>query len=95
MTALLLGGELASRFLHIPFSSMGVLIGATSIPPFAIPVFVGALMNRYVLPRFVGRERWEKHKPVIAAGIATGQGIATGIGIALLLISKATWIKPW
>ena len=95
MTALLLGGELASKFLHIPFSSMGVLIGATSIPPFAIPVFVGALMNRYVLPRFVGRERWEKHKPVIAAGIATGQGIATGIGIALLLISKATWIKPW
>jgi len=95
MTALLLGGELAARFLHVPFSSMGVLIGATSIPPFAIPVFTGALMNRYVIPRLIGRERWEKYKAVVVAGIVTGQGIATGIGIALMLISKATWIKPW
>jgi hypothetical protein len=95
MTALLLGGELAARFLRVPFSSMGVLIGATSIPPFAIPVLIGALMNRYVIPRLIGRERWEKYKTVVVAGIVTGQGIATGIGIALMLISKATWIKPW
>ena len=74
---------------------MGVLIGATSIPPFAIPVLIGALMNRYVIPRLIGRERWEKYKAVVVAGIVTGQGIATGIGIALMLISKATWIKPW
>lgn len=95
MFAILLTGELAARTLHFPFSSMGVLMGATSIPPFTIPVLIGSLLNKYVFSRFIGKDRWESSKAVIVAGLSTGQGIATGIGIALLLISKATWIKPW
>lgn len=95
MLSLLLGGEFAARVLHVPFSSMGVLMGATTIPPYAIPVLIGALFNRYVLPRFIGKERWDRNKAIIVAGITTGQGVATGVGIALMLITKATWIKPW
>ncbi len=95
MSAILLAGEVASRMLHLPFSSMGILMGTMSIPPFTIPILIGSLLNKYVLPRLIGRERWENDKAVMVAGLSTGQGVATGVGIALLLISKATWLKPW
>ncbi|RLF23564.1 MAG: hypothetical protein DRN15_05805 [Thermoprotei archaeon] len=89
------GGELAARLYGFPFSIIGLVTGASIIPPGVIPVFIGSMLNKYVLPRLMGKERWERYRTVIAAGIMCGEGIAAGIAIACSLIAKATWIKPW
>ncbi len=86
-------GEALARYLHIPFSSMGIITGCMGIPPYTIPVFVGSALSRFVLGRFI--KDWESRKAVIAAGLVTGQGIILSIGVALMLLSKATWVKPW
>jgi len=38
---------------------------------------------------------WEKHKAVVVAGIATGQGILAGLVIGLVLLAKVGWILPF
>lgn len=93
MLSILLAAEFLARSLHIPFSSMGIVTGSMTIPPYTIPVFIGSCLSNFVLRRFI--RDWDKRKSIIVAGVATGQGVILGIGVALMLVSKATWIKPW
>jgi len=95
MLVLSLAGRILVAKFRIPFSPVALVTGMNMIPPYVIPVFIGSLLGRFLFPRFFGKEEWERRRAIIAAGIASGEGIVAGIGIALLLLSKATWIKPW
>lgn len=93
MLGILLAGEFLAKSFHIPFSSMGIVTGSMTIPPYTIPIFTGSCLSNFVLRKFI--RDWDRRKSIIVAGVSTGQGVILGIGVAMMLISKATWIKPW
>jgi len=93
--ALCLAGEAASKFLGLPFSSIGIVTGMGMTPPYSIALFAGSILNRFVFPRFLGAERWKENRSVIAAGLVSGEGLAAAVAVASSLIMKATWMKPW
>lgn len=88
-------GELTNRFAGIPFSLIGVLVGIGATPMYTVPLFVGAVLGRYVLRRRFGKEWWDENRAVIVAGVVAGEGIIVGIAVALIMISKATWVLPF
>jgi len=95
MVGICLGGLFMSRFLHVPFSPVAVVTGALNLPPYMIPMFIGSMLNRFVIPRFVKKEYWRENRGIIIAGLLCGESIVVGIGIAASIASKATWIKPY
>jgi len=93
--AICLAGEAASRFLGLPFSSIGLITGMGVLPPSSIALFIGSALNRFAFPRFFGDRIWAENKSAMAAGLVSGEGLAAAIAIASSLITRATWIKPW
>ncbi|MEM2027231.1 MAG: hypothetical protein QXW55_01525 [Candidatus Bathyarchaeia archaeon] len=87
--------EYLFRKVGVPFSGISFITGAFILPPFAIMMSVGSLISRYVIPRFIGKERWDVIRNIFVAGYFAGTGISVGFGFALTLISRATWIWPW
>jgi len=76
-------------------SPVPLLIGCYMLPPYSIMMFIGSLVGRYVIRRYVGAERWNRLRGVLAAGILAGVGVFIGVGIALLLVARAAWVWPW
>jgi len=76
-------------------SPIPLAMGCFIIPPYALMMFSGSLIGRYVIARYMGLERWRRARGVISAGILAGTGIFIGIGIALLLVARAAWVWPW
>jgi hypothetical protein len=95
--AIILGvvGSVVSKVTSIPFSLIGLLTGASSVPAFTIPLFLSGLFGKYIIPRILGKEWWEKYKTVVVAGIATGEGILVGVVIGIVLLAKVGWILPF
>jgi hypothetical protein len=94
MFFILLGGRVVNKFFGNIFSSFGLILGIQTIPPLAIPTFVGSVLGKFVFPKVFG-EKWERSRSTIVAGFASGEGIAVGIIIGIALILKATWVWPW
>lgn len=95
MTSIGALGQLITKFTSIPFSFVGLVTGATLIPPYPIATLLGGLLGRFALARFMGRENYDAYKSVIVAGIATGTGIVAGIGGAVVVMYKSIWILPF
>jgi len=95
LLAVLLLGTALSRFVGLPFSPSGVVAGAATIPPAVIPIFIGSVINRFVVPRVFGKEWWNEHRALIVAGFAAGEGIAIGLGIVISLLIRAIWAWPY
>ncbi|MGB9760298.1 MAG: hypothetical protein ACPLZG_10770, partial [Thermoproteota archaeon] len=88
-------GEIISRTLKVPFSLATIVVGMMTIPPISIPVFVGSLVGKFIIEKTLGSDRWKLQKVLLVSGILAGQGITVGIAVAVLMISKASWILPW
>ena len=87
-------GIIFSR-LHIPFSSVGIVTGLFTLPTDSIMLCIGSFVGNYFISRFLGRDKWLRLRPVIAAGFLAGMSISIGIGIAGTMLTKAAWIWPW
>ena len=83
------------RILKIPFSVIGLAVGASSLPPIMITTFIGALIGKYLIPKLIGKEEWENNKLIFVAGVGCGEGVVVGIASALMMIIKGGWILPW
>lgn len=90
-----IGGFILTKLISVPFSLMGIAAGISTLPAYTIPLFLASLIGKYLMPRFLGREWWEKHKTVVAAGFATGEGVLVGLVIGIVLLSKVGWILPF
>ncbi|MEM3414833.1 MAG: hypothetical protein QW575_04620 [Thermoproteota archaeon] len=89
------GGSIISKLTSVPFSLMGIAAGTSTLPAFTIPLFISGLVGKYLMPRIVGKDWWEKYKTVVVAGIATGEGVLVGLAIGLALLAKVGWILPF
>jgi hypothetical protein len=90
-----IGGSIVSKLTSVPFSLMGIVTGASTLPAYTIPLFISGLIGKYLIPKILGKEWWEKYKTVVVAGIATGEGVLIGLVIGLVLLAKVGWILPF
>lgn len=67
----------------------GLTTGIQMGPEAAIPMFIGALLNRYYLAPRIGPKRWKAYAPVLLAGYWCGAGLIGMAGCGIALISKA------
>ncbi len=93
--AILFLGDVLTKIVGLPFSAAGLVTGFFTIPPSVLPLFLGSSLNRYVMPKLFGAERWNRVRGIIVAGFACGEGVMVGLGIAFSLIGKAAWLWPW
>ena len=73
----------------------GFVGGMSSIPHMLLPEFVGALIGRYYFARLIGREKWRRYTPVLAAGFFCGVGLVSMIGVAFMLLRGCITPKPY
>ena len=76
------------------FLVYGVVRGLDqSVPHVIIPMFIGALLGRYVMRRRFG-ENWSKYRIVFAAGFQAGVGLITMLSLGLVFMSKSAIRLP-
>ena len=71
------------------FLVYGVVRGLDQSAPHAIvPMFLGAIIGRFILRKRFG-EHWSSYRIVFAAGFAAGMGLMTMLSFGLVLMSKS------
>ena len=87
------------EFLHtkfgIPISGAGFVVGTTTLTPFSVSLFLGSIISTFFMPRYFGKEKWERIRGAIAAGILVGYGIVIGLTVAVAFIMNSSWLWPW
>jgi len=91
--ALLVYSGLAHFGLPI-FLVYGVVRGLDQTMPQAVlPMFIGALLGRFVFRRWFG-EKWPQYRIVFSAGFAAGIGLITMLSLGIVLMSKSVIKLP-
>jgi len=62
------------------YGGLGAMNG---YPHLVIPLFVGAVLGRYVFARKFGKEQWVNYAPILAAGFGAGMGLCGMFAIAV------------
>ena len=76
------------------FLVYGVVRGLDqSVPHAIVPMFIGALLGRFVMRKYFG-ENWPKYRIVFAAGFQAGIGLITMLSLGLVLMSKSVIKLP-
>jgi len=65
----------------------GIIGGMTSLPHYAFPMLIGALLSRFYMAKKIG-PNWQRYRPIILAGYACGFGLIGMISVAVALIAK-------
>lgn len=81
--------KIGVSFLPIP-----LIMGFYTIPPYAVTIFIGSIIAKYVA-RLIGRKRWDSIKGTVVSGALAGMGIVAGIAICVNLLFKSSWPWPW
>jgi hypothetical protein len=76
------------------FLVYGVVRGLDQSAPHAIlPMFIGALLGRFLFRRYFG-DRWPKLSIVFAAGFSAGMGLVAMLSLGLVFVSKSASRLP-
>jgi len=73
----------------------GFIGGMGAWPHNTIPLFIGALLGRYVFRKRFGEENWKSYVPILLAGYSCGVGLIGMVGVGISLISKAVYQMPF
>ena len=73
----------------------GLVNGTQTLPAYAIPQFIGAMLGRYYFSKRYGEENWKAYTPVLVAGYYCGMGLIGMAAVALALLSKSVSRLPY
>jgi hypothetical protein len=73
----------------------GLINGTHTLPAYAIPQMIGALLGRYYFEKRYGKENWKSYTPVLVAGYYCGMGLIGMAAVALALLSKSVSRLPF
>jgi hypothetical protein len=90
LTGFILFGILSLTTLPISFF-YGLVAGIVTMPQFAIPMFIGALLSRFYFSKKIGKETWARYAPIILAGYYCGEGLIGMFAVAIALIVKTIY----
>lgn len=85
------GLYLALDLLHCPVSFIALGAGVSTITPVAVTMLIGGLVAK-IFSWIMGKEWWEKHKMLIAAGLMVGEGLSITLSVAMALIINSIWV---
>jgi hypothetical protein len=88
------GIYLALDLLHVPVSFVSIGVGAGTITPAALSIFIGGCIA-LILRRIFGKEWYDRHKMLMAAGLLIGEGLAVTLSVAMALIINSVWAMPY
>ena len=76
------------------FLVYGVVRGLDqSVPHGIVPMFIGALIGRFVCRKWFG-DKWPKYRIVFAAGFSAGVGLITMLSLGVVFMSKSVIKLP-
>ena len=84
-----LAGGLSTLFFY------GLVNGTHTLPAYALPQFLGAMLGRYYFQKRYGSENWKAFTPVLVAGYYCGMGLIGMAAVALALLSKSVSRLPF
>ena len=87
--------DIIPAVMHLPFSLIGFVVGASTPMPNSLSMFIGALIGRFMIRRRLGEDWWRNYRYVMLAGVFLGEALMVGISATLMLMSKAAWILPF
>jgi len=87
--------DIIPAVMHLPFSLIGFVVGASTPMPNSLSMFIGALIGRFIIRRRLGEDWWRNYRYVMLAGVFLGEALMVGISATLMLMSKAAWILPF
>jgi hypothetical protein len=73
---------------------VGIAGGSMSAPPNAVSTFIGAVIS-LAFSRRMGKERWNRYRGIIFAGVLLGEGLIVVVGAAIAIISRGMWAAPY
>ena len=73
----------------------GLINGTHTLPAFAIPQFIGAMLGYFYFRKRYGEENWKAYTPVLVAGYYCGMGLIGMAAVALALLSKSVSRLPY
>ncbi len=62
--------------------------------PLTLTMLFGGIAGK-ILQRFLGKERWNREKSVLAGGIMVGEAIIMVFATSALMIARSIWILPF
>lgn len=80
----------ADRFMSLPFSMASMAVGLNMPIPVILTMTVGFIIGK-VFAQIFGKERFNKYRTTIAAGIGLGEGLAIVFGVMAALSAKSIW----
>jgi hypothetical protein len=78
--AMFIGFGAAGISVQYIYGGIGAMNG---YPHMAVPIFIGALLGRYVFAKKFGKDQWHSFAPILAVGFSAGMGLSGMISIAL------------
>jgi len=88
-------GELVRTVTGLPFSLTAIVVGCIILPPNTIAVVIGGIVGNLIIRRQFGENWWQAYRATIVAGFLTGMAVMVGLSVAVVMISKASWVLPW
>ncbi|RLF00014.1 MAG: hypothetical protein DRJ63_03585 [Thermoprotei archaeon] len=83
------------KLIKLPLAILiGVLWGVTSMPHALVGATIGVVVGK-LLEKKLGKEKWDRDKVVIVAGLTLGNAVAIAFAASLLLISRSLWALPY
>jgi len=77
------------------FLVYGVVRGLDqSLPQAIIPMFIGALLGRFVFRKMFGEDKWPRYRIVFSAGFTAGAGLMTMLALGIVFMFKSAVKLP-
>jgi len=67
----------------------GLIAGVGLWPHYAIPMFIGCMLSRFVLARRFGEKKWKAYAPILLAGYAAGMALVAMACTAIALLARS------
>ena len=67
----------------------GMIAGVGLWPHYAIPMFCGALVGKFVLAKRFGEKKWKSYAPILLAGYAAGMALVAMACTAIALLARS------
>jgi len=97
----IVGSFTGMAIIHLLFSRffptalpVSIAAGCGTPIPYAVSQLIGGIVG-LVVSIITGKEFYNSHKQIIAAGLTMGEGISIVFGVCFLLIVKSMWVMPY